>query len=143
MQIPLANRFKEPVSAIVSPQTGNWLGFLQVDLLNPNTDGISLLKGCTFVLQMQVHSYYVGKVEKGFDFPSSSNTRKVRIEAPPCPVTIRDSSLQKLREPDMLLEEDLSWLDSPNAVSYRSMRTLPSQQANPSNTSCTPTSDLR
>lgn len=50
MGIPLANRFREPVATLVHPLTKNWLGFLKVDLLNPGTDGIALLKGTRLLL---------------------------------------------------------------------------------------------
>ena len=45
MNIKLATRYREPVFALVHPQTKKWLSFLKVDLLNPSTDGIALLKG--------------------------------------------------------------------------------------------------
>jgi hypothetical protein len=45
MNISLASCYRKPVSALIHPHTKKWLGFLKVDLLNPNTDGISLLKG--------------------------------------------------------------------------------------------------
>ena len=83
MGIPLANRFREPVSALVHPHTKTWLGFLKVDLLNPSTDGIALLKGeRIFTLQLQDLSYVIGKVEKGFDFPSTAANRRLTIQSP-------------------------------------------------------------
>lgn len=53
MGISLSNRFREPVAALIHPQTKNWLGFLTVDLLNPSIDSIALLKGTRlFTLQL-------------------------------------------------------------------------------------------
>ena len=96
MGIPLANRFREPVSAIVHPHTKNWLGFLKVDLLNPSTDGISLLKGeRIFTLQLQDLNYAIGKVEKGFDFPSTAANRKLELQSP---ILARYTSRQLLGE---------------------------------------------
>lgn len=75
MGIPLANRFREPISALVHPITKNWLGFIKVDLLNPSIDGIALLNGHrVFTMQLQDFNYANGKVEKGFDFPSLQRT---------------------------------------------------------------------
>jgi hypothetical protein len=45
MGIPLASRFCEPVSALIHRQSKAWLGFLKVDLQNPEKDAIALLKG--------------------------------------------------------------------------------------------------
>ena len=45
MNIKLVTHYREPISALVHPQTKKWLGFLKVDLLNPSTDGIVLLRG--------------------------------------------------------------------------------------------------
>ena len=45
MGIPVATRFCEPISAIVNKDTKTWLGFLWIDLLHPERDGINLLKG--------------------------------------------------------------------------------------------------
>lgn len=62
MGIPLANRFRELVSALVHPQTKNWLGFIKIDLLNPHIDGIALLKGeRIFTFQLQDLNYVIGK----------------------------------------------------------------------------------
>lgn len=83
MGIPLASRFREPVSAIVHPLTKNWLGFLKVDLLNPGIDGIDLLNGSRlFALQLQDFQYVIGKVEKGYDFPSTASNRKLLLKSP-------------------------------------------------------------
>ena len=76
--IPFANRFRKPVAALIHPQTKNWLGFIKVDLLNPSTDSVALLKGHgIFTLQLQDSSYVIGNVEKGFDFPSTTANRKL------------------------------------------------------------------
>ena len=53
MNIKLATRYRELVSAIVHLHAKKWLGFFKVDLLNPSIDGIALLKGeCIFTLQL-------------------------------------------------------------------------------------------
>jgi hypothetical protein len=53
MEIPLATRFKEPISA------------LKADLQILEKDAIALLKGeCVFILQLQNSENVVGKVEK-------------------------------------------------------------------------------
>ena len=73
MNIKLATRYREPVSAIVHLHAKKWLGFFKVDLLNPSIDGIALLKGeCIFTLQLQDLSYVIGKIEKGFEFLSTA-----------------------------------------------------------------------
>jgi hypothetical protein len=83
MNIPLSTRYREPVSALIHPHTKKWLGFLKVDLLNPNTDGIALLKGDRlFILQLQDLNYMIGKIEKGFDFPSTAANRRLHLESP-------------------------------------------------------------
>jgi hypothetical protein len=67
MRIPLSSHFREPISAIIEKETSKWLGFLPVDMLNPQTDGLALLRGAT-IFAMQLRTEYVnGKVEKGFD----------------------------------------------------------------------------
>ena len=43
MNIKLATRYREPVSAIIHLHTKKWLGFFKVNLLNPSTDGLALL----------------------------------------------------------------------------------------------------
>lgn len=83
MGMKLSNRFREPVVALVHPQTKTWLGFIKVDLLNPSTDGIALLKGTRlFTLQLENSSYVIGKVEKAFEFPSTATNRKVLFRSP-------------------------------------------------------------
>lgn len=42
MRIPLANRFREPIAALVTQS--EWMDFLKLDLLNPAKDGIALLR---------------------------------------------------------------------------------------------------
>lgn len=83
MNIKLATRYRELVSALVHPQTKKWLGFMKVDLLNPSTDGVALLK-CEriFSLQLQDLSYVIGKVEKGFDFASTASNRRLSLTSP-------------------------------------------------------------
>jgi len=81
MRIPIANRFREPVAALVTP-TG-WMGFIKIDLLNPAIDGIGLLQGHRiFTLQLQNGEYVVGKVEKGFEFNSTAINRRLRMQSP-------------------------------------------------------------
>lgn len=81
MRIPLSNRFREPVTALVT-QSG-WMGFLKIDLLNPATDGIALLQGHRiFTLQLQNGEYVVGKAEKGFEFNSTATNRRLRMQSP-------------------------------------------------------------
>jgi hypothetical protein len=59
-----------------------WLGFLKIELLNPHTDGLAILKGKRiFTLLLKVE-FVIGKVEKGFDFKSQSSSIKIRIESP-------------------------------------------------------------
>ena len=83
MNIKLANRYREPVSALVHPQTKKWLGFLKVDLLNPSTDGLALLKGNRiFTLQLQDLSYVIGKIEKGFEFSTTAANRRLSLASP-------------------------------------------------------------
>jgi hypothetical protein len=66
MGIALAQRFCEPISALIHRQTKNWLGFIKVDLQNPQKDAIALLKGDRiFTLQLKSSDYVIGKVEKG------------------------------------------------------------------------------
>ena len=80
MRIPLATRFREPV-AIVDKASTKWLGFLKLDFLNPHTDGLALLKGDRiFTLQLK-HEFVIGKVEKGFDFKSTSASQKIKIQS--------------------------------------------------------------
>lgn len=80
MNIPLASRYREPVSAIVNSKTKGWLGFFRADLLNPEIDAIALLRGHRiFTLQLQNSEYVIGKVEKGYEFLSSANNRRLQI----------------------------------------------------------------
>ena len=82
MGIPIATRFREPISAIVNKDTKTWLGFLRIDLLHPEHDGINLLKGeCIFTLQLQNSEYVIGKVEKGFDFTSAAFNRRIKFKS--------------------------------------------------------------
>jgi hypothetical protein len=81
MRIPLATCFREPICAIVDRLSSKWLGFLKIDLLNPQIDGLALLKGDhIFILQLK-HEYVIGKLEKGFDFASTSISRKIKIQS--------------------------------------------------------------
>ena len=83
MNIKLNARYREPVSAIVHLHTKKWLGFLKIDLLNPNSDGIALLKReQIFTLQLQDLSYVIGKVEKGFEFSSTASNRHLSLASP-------------------------------------------------------------
>lgn len=83
MQIPLANRYREPISAIVNRKTHGGLGFLCAYLLNLQKDAIALLQGHRiFTLQLQNSEYVVGKVEKGYEFHSSANNRRLQISGP-------------------------------------------------------------
>jgi hypothetical protein len=83
MGIPLASQFREPISAFIHRQSKAWLGFLKVDLQNPEKDAIALLKGeRIFTLQLQSFVYVIGKVEKGFDFPSTANNRRLGLQSP-------------------------------------------------------------
>ena len=51
--------------------------------MNPSTDGIALLRGDRiFSLQLHDSSYVIGKVEKGFDFPSTAANRKLCLASP-------------------------------------------------------------
>lgn len=81
MRIPLANRFREPIAALVT-QSG-WMGFLKLDLLNPSIDAVALLKGHRiFTLQLQNGEYVVGKAEKGFELNSTAINRRLRLQSP-------------------------------------------------------------
>ena len=54
-----------------------------MDLLNPNTDGIALLKGeRIFTLQLQDLSYVIGKIEKGFEFSSTATNCRLSLASP-------------------------------------------------------------
>ena len=78
MGIPLATKFREPVSVLINCHTKTWLGFFKADLQNPENGAIALLKGDRiFTLQFQTSKYVVGKVEKGFEFSSIANSRRV------------------------------------------------------------------
>lgn len=51
-----------------------------MDLLNPEVDAIALLRGQPiFTLQLQNSEYVVGKVEKGYEFLSTTNNRRLQI----------------------------------------------------------------
>lgn len=96
MGIPLSNRFREPVAALIHPHTKHWLGFLKVDLLNPHIVSLALLQGHRILtLQLQDSSYVVDKVEKGFDFPSTTANRKLELKSP---ILSRYTSRQLLGE---------------------------------------------
>ena len=83
MNIELATRYREPLFALVHPQTKKWLGFLKVYLMNSNTDGIALLKGeRIFTLQVQDLSYVIENIEKGFEFPSTATNRRLSLASP-------------------------------------------------------------
>jgi hypothetical protein len=57
-----------------------WTCFLKVDLRNPQTNAYALLDGTrAFILESQGRLIR-GKVEKGFDIPSSINYLKVKLE---------------------------------------------------------------
>jgi hypothetical protein len=82
MCIPLATRYREPICAIVHRASTKWLGFLKVDLLNPHTDGLALLRDDRVFTLLIKNEYVIGKVEKGFDFNSTSSLRKIKIQSP-------------------------------------------------------------
>jgi hypothetical protein len=83
MDIVLASRFREPISVLINRHTKTWLGLLKVDLQNPEKDGLALFKGNhIFTLQLQNSEYVVGKVEKGFEFSSTANNRRLGLQGP-------------------------------------------------------------
>jgi hypothetical protein len=82
MRIPFAARFREPICTIVDQASMKWLGFIKVDLLNPHTDGLALLRGERVFTLLIKNEYVIGKVEKGFDFNSTSSSRKIKIQSP-------------------------------------------------------------
>jgi hypothetical protein len=82
MHIPLVARFREPICTIVDQASTKWLGFLKVDLLNPHTDELALLRGEQVFTLLIKNEYIIGKVEKGFDFNSTSSSRKIKIQSP-------------------------------------------------------------
>jgi hypothetical protein len=81
MRIPIATRFREPICAIVDRASTKWLGFLKVDLLNPHTDGLALLRGERIFMFLLRSEYVVGKIEKGFNFNSTSSSGKIKIQS--------------------------------------------------------------
>ena len=105
--IPIAQCFKEPISAIIHKETRNWLGFIKVDLLNPHKDGIALLKGDRlFALQLQNSKYVIAKIEKGFEFNSTAANHSLQIQNP---------ILNQFRSRDLLDEfTKLGFLSSTN-----------------------------
>jgi hypothetical protein len=82
MRISLATRYREPICAIVDRASTKLLGFLKVDLLNPHTDGLALLRGDRVFTLLIKNEYVIGKVEKGFDFNSTSSSKKIKIQSP-------------------------------------------------------------
>ena len=83
MGIPLATRFREPIIAMAGGKLKRWFGFLKVDLLHPETDGLNLLQGHrVFALALQDGELTIGKVEKGYDCPTTSLNRRLQIESP-------------------------------------------------------------
>ena len=65
MKIPLSNCYREPVSAIVNRCTHGWLGFLRVDLLNPEIDALALLQGHrVFALTMHNSELVIGNTSR-------------------------------------------------------------------------------
>jgi hypothetical protein len=88
MGIPLATRFREPISALINRHTKTWLGFLKDDMQNLKGDR-------TFILQLQTSEYVVGKVEKGFEFSSTANNRRLGLQSP---ILIKYTSRTLLRE---------------------------------------------
>ena len=80
--IPIAQCFREPISTIIYKETHNWLDFIKVDLLNHDSDGIALLQGDRiFTMQLQIFEYVIAKVEKGFEFVSTTINRKLKIQS--------------------------------------------------------------
>ena len=82
MDIQVASRYREPISAIIHKESNTWLDFLHIDLLNPQIDGISLLKGeHIFILQLQNSEYVIGKVKKDFEFSTSAFNRRLHFKS--------------------------------------------------------------
>ena len=82
MGIQIAPCYKESISAIINKETKTWLGFLRIDLLKPEIDGLNLLKGeCISTLQLQNSEYVIGKVENGFDFSTSTFNRHLKFKS--------------------------------------------------------------
>ena len=82
MGIQVATRYREPILAIINKGTKTWLGFLHINLLNPELNGIGLLKGdCIFTLQLQNSKYVIGKVANGFAFSTSTSNRHLRFKS--------------------------------------------------------------
>lgn len=83
MGIPLATRYREPIIAMAGGKLKRWFGFLKVDLLHPETDGLNLLYGHRiFALALQDGELTIGKIEKGYECPTTSINRRVQIQGP-------------------------------------------------------------
>lgn len=83
MGISLATRYREPIIAMAGGKLKRWFGFLKVDLLNPETDGLSLLQGHRiFALTLQDGELTIGKIEKGYECPTTSINRCLQIHGP-------------------------------------------------------------
>jgi hypothetical protein len=82
MAIPLSTALKDPIIALVAPDTKKWLGILKVDLTFPTRDGLSLLRGDrVFVMPFLDGELVVAKVEKGFEFLSAAAYHRVRLDS--------------------------------------------------------------
>jgi hypothetical protein len=64
MRVPLASKFCEPVNAIIGKDASKWLDFLWIDLLNPMTKGLALLRRDRIFTTQLRQEYVVGNMKK-------------------------------------------------------------------------------
>ena len=66
----------------MNKETKTWLGFLRIDHLKPEIDGLNLSKGeRIFTLQLQNLEYVISKVEKGFDISIFAFDRSLKFKS--------------------------------------------------------------
>lgn len=58
----------EPINIIIDKNTSKRLGFLRMDLLNPQIDGLALLQGNKIFTMQLKNKYFISKIEYSFEF---------------------------------------------------------------------------
>ena len=81
MAIPLGTTYSNPIDIGLNAVTKHWAGFIKIQLLHPQRDGIALLQGQrAFVMEMEDGEKVIGKVEKGFELMTKARNLRLYIK---------------------------------------------------------------
>jgi hypothetical protein len=94
MEIPLGRSITRKIQVKATHQAPKyWTSIIKVHLLNPEVDGVALLRGkCSFILNLDYNAPYIAKVCKSFDAIARGGKMSIKFDSP----FIKDKSGQSL-----------------------------------------------